>query len=154
VPFPELTALTLDLRPFPSDTVPVVPDFFLGGSAPRLRLLTFFGTPLPRLQRLLLSTTHLVELDLFSVPHSGYISPDEMVTRLSMLTSLERLSLGFESPQSSPGQESGRIAPPPPTRSVLPTLVAFWFKGVNEYSLRLATIHPIHCSHTNIQITQ
>jgi len=134
VPFPELTALTLDLRPLPSDSVPVVPDSFLGGSAPRLRLLTFIGTPLPRLQNLLLSTTHLVELHLFSVPHSGYISPDEMVTCLSMLTSLERLSLGFESSQSSPGQESGRFAPPPPTRYVLPTLVAFSFKGVNEYS--------------------
>jgi hypothetical protein len=57
-----------------------------------------------------------------------------MVTCLSMLTSLERLFLGFESPQSFPGQESGRFALPPPTRSVLPTLVAFWSKGVNEYS--------------------
>ncbi len=50
VPFPELTALRLDLRPLPSDSVPVVPDSFLGGSAdsaPRLRLLTFIGTPLP-----------------------------------------------------------------------------------------------------------
>jgi hypothetical protein len=54
-----------------------------------------------------------------------------MATCLSMLTSLEELQLEFESPQSCPDQESRR--PPPPTRSVLPALTNFWFKGVNEY---------------------
>jgi hypothetical protein len=134
VPFPELTALSLDLRPPPpSETVPVVPDSFLGGSAPRLRLLTLLGIPFPGLQKLLLSATHLVELNLLGIPHSGYITPEEMVTCLSVLTSLERLSLGFESPQSSPDQESGHYVPPLPTRSVLPTLMAFLFQGVSEY---------------------
>ncbi len=133
VPFPELTALTLDLLSLPSERVPAVPDSFLGGSAPRLRILTFAGIPFPGLQILLLSATHLVELHLVGIPHSGYISPEEMVTCLSVLTSLERLTLGFESPQSSPDQESGPDAPPPPTRSLLPTVMTFWFKGVNEY---------------------
>src|SRR5258708_8808468 len=135
VPFPELTALTLTLGALrsPSETVPVVPDSFLGGSAPRLRLLTLVGIPFPGLQKLLLSATHLVELHLSSVPHSGYISPEEMVTCLSMLTSLERLSLYFESPQYSPDLESGPYAPPPPTRSVLPTIMTLGFKGVSEY---------------------
>jgi len=107
----------------------------LGGSAPRLRLLTLLrvGIPFPGLQRLLLSATHLVQLHLRSIPHSGYISPDDMVTCLSVLTSLERLFLEFESPQSSPDQESGRYSPPPPTRSVLPALTVFSFRGVNEY---------------------
>jgi hypothetical protein len=132
VPFPELTALTLYSPGSPSETVPVIPDSFLGGSAPRLRLLTLLGIPFPGLQNLLLSATHLVQLHLPGVPHSGYISPEEMVTCLFVLTSLKRLSLGFESPQSSPDQESGHYAPPRPTRSVLPTLMAFSFKGVNE----------------------
>jgi hypothetical protein len=48
-----------------------------------------------------------------------------------VLTSLEFLQLGFESPQSCPDQES-RL-PPPPTRFVLPTLKKLLFKGVNEY---------------------
>jgi hypothetical protein len=48
-----------------------------------------------------------------------------------MLTSLEELKLQFHSPQSFPDQESR--PPPPPTRSVLPALKTFWFKGVNEY---------------------
>ncbi len=133
VPFPELTDLTLDSRPSPSETVPVVPDSFLGGSAPRLLALTLFGTPFSGLQKLLLSATQLVELHLIGVPHSGYISPGEMVTCLSMLTGLESLSLGFESPQSGPDQESRSDASPPPTRSVLPTVMAIRFKGVNEY---------------------
>jgi hypothetical protein len=51
VPFPELAALTLYLLQPPSETVPVVPDSLLGGSAPRLRLLTLIGIPFPRLQK-------------------------------------------------------------------------------------------------------
>ncbi len=133
VPFPELTALLLYSYHSPSETGPVLPESFLGGSAPRLRYLTFFHIPFPGLQKLLLSATHLVELHLYEVPHSVYISPEEMVTCLSVLTSLERLSLLFKSPRSSPDQESGPYAPPRPTRSVLPTLIAFWFQGVNEY---------------------
>jgi hypothetical protein len=48
-----------------------------------------------------------------------------------MLTSLEVLQLDFESPQSCPDQENRRS--PPPTRSILPTLATFGFKGVYEY---------------------
>jgi hypothetical protein len=48
-----------------------------------------------------------------------------------MLTRLTELGLGFESPQSCPDQETRRL--PPPTRSVLPALRIFGFKGVNEY---------------------
>jgi hypothetical protein len=139
VPFPELTTLLLNSYRWQSETGPVLPidpvlpESFLGGSAPRLRHLSFYHIPFPGLQKLLISATHLVELNLYSVPHSAYISPEEMVTCLSVLTSLERLSLLFESPRSSPDQESGPYTPPRPTRSVLPTLMAFWFGGVNEY---------------------
>jgi hypothetical protein len=133
VPFPELTALSLYSPRSPSETVPVIPESFLGGSAPSLQILTFIRIPFPGLQKLLLSATRLVELHLWDIPHSAYISPEEMVTCLSVLTSLERLSLGLESPKSSPDQESGPYAPPLPTRSILPILTVLLFQGVNEY---------------------
>jgi hypothetical protein len=58
------------------ETVPVLPDSFLGGSAPRLQFLRF------------LSATHLGALH---VSHSGYISPDTVITALSTLTNLQKL---------------------------------------------------------------
>ena len=131
-PFPELTDLEIISTNNKSNrTMAVVPDSFLGGSAPRLEYLFLGGIPFPGLPNLLLSTTHLVTLHLSNIPHSGYISPDSMVAVLSTLTSLERLSLVFESPRSCPDQESRR--PPPSTRSVLPSLAVFYFKGVSEY---------------------
>jgi hypothetical protein len=54
-----------------------------------------------------------------------------MVACLSLLTSLGGLTLEFESPQSHPDRESRR--PPPSTRTVLPALTLFWFKGDGEY---------------------
>jgi hypothetical protein len=135
VPFPELTKLWLSSSSV--GTPPVIPDSFLGGSAPRLRALEFWGIPFPGLPKLLLSATHLVELGLFAIPHSGYFSPEAMVALLSVLSSLERLSLQFESPQSRPDLESRR--PPPLNLSVIPSLTRFSFKGVSEYLEDLVT---------------
>jgi hypothetical protein len=128
VPFPELTSLHLD---WSYRHGPVLPGSFLGGSAPRLRYFLLHSIPFPGLPKLLLSSTHLVRLCLVNIPHSGYISPEAMATCLSMLTSLQALYLEFESPQSCPDQENRH--PPPLTRSVLPALTEFSFKGVNEY---------------------
>ena len=122
-PFPELTHLRLCCS-----ALTFVPDSFLGGSAPRLRGLDLMGIPFPGLPRLLLSTTHLRELYLGSIPHSGYFSPEAIVTALSTLTSLRSLSLGFQSPQSRPYRHSPSL-----TRSVLPFLRSLRFKGVSEY---------------------
>jgi hypothetical protein len=128
-PFPALTNLLLRSR---SEIAQVIPNAFLGGSAPRLRELTLDNIAFPGLRKLLLSSaTHLVELDLWGIPHSSYISPEAMVACLSTLTRLERLCLKFQSPQSRPDRESRR--PPPLTRSVLPALTYFRFKGVSEY---------------------
>ena len=120
-PFPELTHLTLRSQEA------VVPDSFLGGSAPRLESLTLIGVPFPGLPKLLLSATHLVNLYLYHIPHSGYISPDRMDAVLSTLTSLEDLLLSFES------FPIPLRRPPPNTRSVLPVLASFSFIGVSEY---------------------
>ena len=127
-PFPELTFLELWSN---EETVPIVPDSFLGRSAPRLRYLMLGGTSFPGLPKLLLSATNLSGLYLWNFPHSGYISPDAMVTALTALTCLGSLVLEFQSPRSHPDQAS-RL-PPPPTRPVLPTLTAISFKGVCEY---------------------
>lgn len=106
-------------------------DSFLGGSAPRLQFLHLLGIPFPGLPKLLLSATHLVTLYLWYIPHSGYISPEAMVTSLSVLTRLENLKLSFQSSRSRPNRESRR--PHPPTRSVLPSLTFLHFMGVSEY---------------------
>ena len=111
--------------------MPVIPDSFLGGSAPRLRYLNFTGIPFPGLPKLLLSATHLVKLYLYGIPHSGYFSPEALVSALSASTSLSSFSLEFQSPRSCPDQANRRH--PPLTRSVLPFLTSFWFKGVTEY---------------------
>jgi hypothetical protein len=128
VPFPELRYLRLWSR---GKTVSALPDSFLGGSAPRLQYLWLDRIPFPGLPKLLLSATNLVELYLANIPHSGYFSPEAIVTALSTLTRLERLFLLFESPQSRPDPEHQH--PPPSTRSVLPNLKHFWFKGDSEY---------------------
>jgi hypothetical protein len=136
VPFPELT----DLRLSSHMTVtmpPVIPDSFLDGSAPRLRRFELRGIPFSGVPNLLLSANYLVNLRLLNIPHSGYFSPEAMVALLSALSSLEGLSLEFQSPQSRPGLET---QPPPPSKcSILPALNGFHFKGVTEYLEELVT---------------
>jgi len=127
-PFPALTDLRLESM---DDSAPVVLNSFLGGTASRLRSLWLRLIPFPGLPKLLLSATELVELALFSNPHTGYISPEAIVTALSALTRLEKLQFAFLSPRSRPARESRR--PPPRTRSTLPTLTYFAFRGVSEY---------------------
>ena len=129
VPFPELKGLYLSIR-CRSD-VPVLPDSFLGGSAPRLRYLYLGSIPFPGLPKLLLSTTQLVNLYLRDIPDSGYISPEAMATSLSMLTSLETLQLEFSSLHSHPDHKSLPRSLPS-IRSVL-TLAHFRFKGASKY---------------------
>ena len=128
VSFPALTSLFLVSF---GKTASVLPDSFLGGSAPRLQSLKLIGILFPALRRLLLTTTDLVKLILWQVPHSGYISPSAMVTCLSSLNRLESLELGFHSPQSRPDRASRR--PPPLTRTVLPSLTYLEFRGISEY---------------------
>jgi hypothetical protein len=134
VPFPELVGLRLSCTPISYGSrayKAVLPDSFLGGSAPRLRYFCLNAIPFPGFPKLLSSATHLAHLRLIKIPHSGYISPEALATCLSMLSSLERFEFGFESPRSHPGLKSRRSFPP--TRFVLPTLTVFWFEGVSEY---------------------
>ena len=127
-PFPELTHLTLWSYEKP---MAVVPNSFLGGSAPLLQYLWLDGIPFPGLPKLHLSSTHLTDLRLKQIPHSGYISPEAIATALSTLTSLSIFYLEFQSPLSLPDRATRR--PPPSKRFVLPVLIDFGFKGVDEY---------------------
>jgi hypothetical protein len=128
-PFPVLT--DLDIRCDEDEIASVVPNSFLGGFAPRLRKLSLDHIPFPGLPNLLLSASDLVEICLWHIPHSGYISPEAMVDCLSTLNRLESLWLLFESSRSLPDRESRR--PPPQTRFVLPSLAHFEFKGASDY---------------------
>ena len=128
VPFPELTRLHFESK---DETVPVVPDSFLSGSALRLRSLSLDGILFQGLSKLLLSATDLVDLSLSNIPHSGYIAPHAMATCLSALTRLESLSLNFQSPQSRP--DPGSRCSGSATRTILPALTELRFTGVSEY---------------------
>jgi len=127
-PFPALTSLELASL---AQNVPVLPDSFLGGSAPRLRRLSLDGIPYPSIGNLLSSTTNLVRLCLLRIPHSGYISPQTIVPCLSMLPRLGELELGFRFPRS-PARRASRH-PPPLTRVVFPSLTYLQFRGDIEY---------------------
>jgi hypothetical protein len=127
VSFPKLTALAFTSH----EKVTIDFDSFSGGSAPRLQSLWLEGISFPGLSKLLLSATHLVALFLGNIPHSGYISPEEVVTALSTLTTLGSLCLRFTSPRSCPDQASRRL--PPLTRTVLPFLSSLIFNGASEY---------------------
>ena len=129
-PFSALKRLQLQPR---GEAAPVVPTSFLGGSAPCLQTLFLnrIQVPSPGLTNLLSSATHLVDLYLFRISHSGYISPEAFVTCLAVLTRLETLHIGFESSRCLPDRTSRH--PPPATRTLLPVLTKLWFKGVGNY---------------------
>ncbi|KAI9455201.1 hypothetical protein F5148DRAFT_1378121 [Russula earlei] len=123
--FPELTSLAFLVA---TNTVTPLPDSFLGGSAPLLRELRMGHCPFPGIPKLLLSSNQLVVLSLWDIINSGYISPQDLGTALSVLSRLETLRLGFQSPLYPASQPR-----PPLTRSVLPALTRLEFKGVHEY---------------------
>jgi hypothetical protein len=126
VPFPELTYLELWSY---DGSSPVLPDSFLGGSAPRLRTLQLSGIPFPAAPHLLFSARNLVDLALWNIPLTGYISPESMAACLSPLSKLETLSLDFQSRLSRPDQPS----PPPQARVVLPALSYLGVDGTSKY---------------------
>ena len=133
--FPALIQLLLESAS-DSGPAPALPDDFLGGLAPRLQSLKLYSIPFRALPKLLLSATDLVHLTLGNIPHSGYFSPEAIVTGLSVLANLKSLSIEFESPRSLPDKKNRR--PPPHTRTILPALTHFGFHGVSEYLEDLA----------------
>jgi len=143
-PFPALTRLRVhpDSRKLDLTTREVtrvaalpLPNAFLGGSAPRLREFTLRNIAFPALPNLVLSATHFQKLQLFDVPHAGYISPQAMATFLLALPNLKSLTIEFPSPESRPLQ----MTPPPLTHAILPSLTYFQFDGASEYLVDFIT---------------
>ena len=132
--FPALIHLQLRSSYF-GHRIPALPNGFLGGSVPRLQSLTLISIPFPALPKLLLSATDLVDLTLCDIPHSGYISPEVFVPHLAMLANPKSLVMEFTPPLSRPDREGRRPQLPTrtKTRTILPALTLFEFKGVNKY---------------------
>jgi len=125
-PFPELTHLWLSSK---DENVPALPDEFLGGSAPELRVAQLEGIPFPALPTLLLSARSLVDLRLLNIPNSNHISPEAMVTSLEALPELRTLFIGFKSP-TPPSNNTPSV---PRTRTILSSLASFAYHGVKDY---------------------
>ncbi|KAH9030275.1 hypothetical protein EDB83DRAFT_2678493 [Lactarius deliciosus] len=89
-PFPELRDLAISSR---SQNMPVLPDGFLGGSAPLLRQISFNGIPFPALPTFLSRASNLASLTLFSISQTGYISSAAFAACLAVLPRLECLSI-------------------------------------------------------------
>ena len=66
---------TSSLSGYSGETAPALPGSSLGGSASRLQRLVLLHIPFPVLPKLLLSATHLVDLHLINIPHSGHYFP-------------------------------------------------------------------------------
>jgi hypothetical protein len=127
--FSALTKLQIESYSLAPDEALVLPDSFLGGSAPHLRFLCLGSISYPAFPNLLLSASNLVYLYLCNTP-SGYIS-SEMVAALSTLTKLEHMHLIFGHPVSD--FDLRDPAPPSPTRTVLPTLKGLELEDDGEY---------------------
>lgn len=127
-PFPELTRLWLESKG--DMRMPVLPDAFLGGCAPRLQKVHLDGIPFPAVPTLLLSARDLVDVSLRNITDASYVSPEVMVASLAVLPRLQYLTLEFRWRTSHPN----RIRMPLPiTRAVLPALIRFHFNGLSEY---------------------
>jgi hypothetical protein len=111
------------------ESVPVLSETFLGGSAPLLEDFSLYGLPFPAFPKFISSSTHIRDLIISDIPHSGYFSPNAMVACLAALPNLKYLHIGFQSPLSRPSQ----VTPPPRTRLALPALTQLFFLGVSEY---------------------
>ena len=128
-PFPVLTHFSLRST---DDLVPVLPETFLGGFAPRLRSFMLSRIPFPSFPKFILSFPHIVALHLLEIPSSGYISPEAMASCLGALPNLGFLSIGFRSPSSRPLRPL-QLRPPHLKRAALPALWFLSFSGVSEY---------------------
>ena len=129
-PFPMLTELRLKL-----ELVEQLPGRCLGGSMPCLQELHIHYPPLSLLRllpMLLVSIPGLVTLDLSDIPPTGYISPQEMATCLSILTRLTSLSIEFQVADVTFALPE-QIDPATLTPIILPSLTSICFKGICAY---------------------
>ena len=127
-PLPVLTHFSLGST---DESVPVLPETFLGGFAPRLQSFLLRGIPISSFPKFILCFSHIIHLHLLEIPSSGYISPEVMATCLTALPNLKSLAIGFRSPPSRPLQ--WQLSRFHLTRAVLPALSSLAFSGISEY---------------------
>ena len=99
-PFPILTFLHLESYV----SLPIPPKSLLGASVPHLQYLLFVGIAFPALPNLLLMAHDLLTLRLWHIPHSGYNSPETMVTCMSVMSGVA-LHLRSCSPDLAPTEQ-------------------------------------------------
>jgi len=128
-PFEELTHLSLRSS---RETPGVLPDWFLGGSAPHLRSFCLIGMPFPSLPRLFLSAADLVYLSVGDIPPSEHLSPQLAVDCLCTLAKLQSLKIHFRSSGSRTETQLPEH-PLPATRTIHPALTLFAFMGKSEF---------------------
>jgi hypothetical protein len=106
----------------------VLPETF---QAPNLRHLVLSATSLPIGSPLLTTAAGLVTLELLDIPASAYFPPSYLLTRLSLMAQLKRLSITFFSP--IPNRDVERQLHQTPDMVVLPHLRFFLFRGTTTY---------------------
>ena len=116
----------------------LLPDKFLGASAPHLSDISLYGIAFPMLPKLLVSSGDLTSLELCDIPMSGNISPKAIVLGLSAMTQLKSLSLNFGIWMSHFHVSKSR--PRPQGRTVLPALTNLKYTGITEYLEAFASI--------------
>jgi hypothetical protein len=99
--------------------------------APNLRHLVLSMAFLPIGSPLLTTAVGLVTLELLGIPASAYFPPSYILTQLSLMAQLERLSIGFRFPP--PHRDVERQLHQTPDMIVLPNLRFFLFKGTATY---------------------
>lgn len=114
------------------DTI-VLPDNFLDGSAPRLRVLHLKGTAIPMLRQLLSSSKNLVSLRIEDITRDGYFTAEDLAIGLSAATRLESIELGFHPLTITPSFPIQESSPPSSSRITLPSLTEFRYEGESTY---------------------
>ena len=131
-PCQALESVRITVEP-PTGPPILVRNAFLGGSAPHLREIKLDGIAFPfrEIRQVLLSTNNLVELHLANIPNDADFSPNDLVTGLSTLVHLKRLTVDFHySPPFSPHTS---MMYPPPRHTTLPSLTSLDFHGASEF---------------------
>ncbi|KAH9037709.1 hypothetical protein EDB84DRAFT_1437370 [Lactarius hengduanensis] len=117
--FPMLTHLDLT-NTWDRRGAPVIPERFLGGSAPSLQYLRLGRVSFP-------------QFFFEDICQNSYMSPEAMVGGLAVITRLRTLSITFNEDEFSPSPSDQRSRPDPPMRITLPALTAFHYQGYSEY---------------------
>jgi hypothetical protein len=101
--------------------------------APNLRRLDLWYTLLPTGSPLLTPNGGLVQLSLSGIPRSAYFPPNYILSRLSLMPQLEKLTIAFHSTPSNHDVVRQLLDTPILTNVTLPNLRLLLFWGVSAY---------------------